>query len=130
MLHEIARQISEDQIVLDRLRCDVSSLISQTRRISPRAATSISLVAADGGNNQLRFDPFLIQLVRVVDSSNNEYCLEAVSPTMCVSALSKRQFNEPITAVGRMMNYLGIDKLSDLSPMIRSSDSERPNSPS
>ena len=75
---EIARQIGEDQILLNQLRCDVRSLISQTRRISPRATTSISLVAADGGNNQLRFDPFLIQLVRVVDSSNKvvNQCLE------------------------------------------------------
>ena len=130
---EIARQIGEDQILLNQLRCDVRPLISQTRRIQPRATTSISLVAADGGNNQLRFDPFLIQLVRVVDSSNNEYCLEAVSPTMSVSALSKRQFsdsNELITPLGRMRHYLGVDELSDLSPMIHSSDSEQPNSPS
>ena len=89
---EIARQIREDQAVLVDLRAEVRPLLRQTRRISPRSATSISLVAADGGNNQLRFDPFLVQLVRVVDSSNNEYCLEAVSPTMSVSALSARQF--------------------------------------
>jgi hypothetical protein len=89
---EIARQIREDQAVLVDLRAEVRPLLRQTRRISPRSTTSISLVAADGGNNQLRFDPFLVQLVRVVDSSNNEYCLEAVSPTMRVSALSARQF--------------------------------------
>jgi hypothetical protein len=92
---EITRQIREDQALLTELRAEVRPLISQTRRISPRSATSISLVAADGGNNQLRFDPFLVQLVRVVDSSNNEYCLEAVSPTMSVSALSARQFADP-----------------------------------
>ncbi|ABA05215.1 conserved hypothetical protein [Nitrobacter winogradskyi Nb-255] len=129
---EIARQIKEDQAVLTQLRAEVRPLVSQTRRISPRSATSISLVAADGGNNQLRFDPFLVQLVRVVDSSNNEYCLEAVSPTMSVSALSARQFSDPErpTALGRMMQYLGVEELSKLSHMIRPDDSGRPNSPS
>jgi hypothetical protein len=128
---EIARQIREDQAVLANLRAEVRPLLPQTRRISPRSATSISLVAADGGNNQLRFDPFLVQLVRVVDSSNNEYCLEAVSPTMSVSALSARQFADARpTALGRLMRFLGVSDLSKLSHMIRSDESDRPNSPS
>ena len=129
---EIARQIGEDRALLTQLRAEVGPLLSQTRRISPRSSASISLVAADGGNNQLRFDPFLVQLVRVVDSSNNEYCLEAVSPTMSVAALSARQFADPEhpTALGRLMQYLGVEDLSDLSPMIRPDDSRRSNSPS
>lgn len=129
---EIRRQVESDRNILNQLRAEVSPLVSQTRRISPRSATSISLVAADGGNNQLRFDPFLVQLVRVVDSSNNEYCLEAVSPTMSVSALSARQFADPEhpTALGRLMRYLGVEEVSALSHMIRSDDSGRPNSPS
>ena len=129
---EITRQIMEDQALLTQLRAEIRPLVSQTRRISPRSATSISLVAADGGNNQLRFDPFLVQLVRVVDSSNNEYCLEAASPTMKVSGLSARQFADPEhpSALGRLMQYLGVNTLSALSHMIRSDDSGRPNSPS
>ena len=128
----ITHQIGEDQAVLRQLRAEIRPLASQTRPILPRSATSISLVAADGGNNQLRFDPFLVQLVRVVDSSNNEYCLDVVSPTMSVSALSDRQFasaDRP-TALGRMMRYLGVDELSDLSHMIRPDSSGHPNSPS
>lgn len=129
---EIARQIAQDQAVLLQLRDEVRPLLPQTRRIAPRSATSISLVAADGGNNQLRFDPFLVQLVRVVDSSNNEYCLEAISPTTSVDRLSARQFAGPNgpTALGRMMAYLGVDTLPRLSHMIRPDDSGRPNSPS
>jgi hypothetical protein len=127
---EIARQIGEDQGVLAELRDEVRPLAAATRRIAPRSATSISLVAADGGNNQLRFDPFLVQLVRVVDSSNNEHCLEAVSPTMAVAALSARQFAGPVpTPLGRMMRYLGVDTLPKLSPMIRPDDTGRPNAP-
>jgi hypothetical protein len=130
--HGIEGQIAEDEILLRELRAEIQPLRSRTRRISSRSATSISLVATDGGNNQLRFDPFLVQLVRVVDSSNNEYCLEAVSPTMNVAALSARQFADPTgpTPLGRMMTYLGVEHLSQLSHMIRSTDSGRPNSPS
>lgn len=127
----IARQIGEDRAVLDGLRADVRPLASRTVRIFPRSASSISLVAADGGNNQLRFDPFLVQLIRVVDSANNEYCLEAVSPTMSVSALSADQFSGPNgpTALGRLMRYLGVEDLSELSHMIRPGERSRPISP-
>ena len=58
----------------------------------------MSLVGTDGGNNQLHFDPFMVQLVRVVDSSNNEYCLEALSPTTPIHSLDKRQFNSDGTS--------------------------------
>src|SRR5215510_7951063 len=129
---EIARQIAEDQGVLSELREEVRPLLTQTRRIAPRTTTSISLVAADGGNNQLRFDPFLVQIVRVVDSSNNEYCLEVLSPTTSVSALSQRQFGsdgQPTTALGRLMDHLGVRQLDHLSHMIRSEDDGRPRSP-
>lgn len=128
---KIARQIGEDRAVLDGLRADVRPLASRTVRIFPRSASSISLVAADGGNNQLRFDPFLVQLIRVVDSANNEYCLEAVSPTMSVSALSADQFSGPNgpTALGRLMRYLGVEDLSELSHMIRPGERSRPISP-
>ena len=90
--------------MLDALRDEIRPLKNATRRIQPRATTSISLVGTDGGNNQIQFDPFLIQLVRVVDSSNNEYCLEAVSPTSPIERLDKRQFNDdgsPRTPLGR-----------------------------
>lgn len=120
----ITHQIMEDDGVLDELRSEIRPLLRDTRRIGARSATSISLVAADGGNNQLRFDPFLVQLVRVVDSSNNEYCLEVVSPTMSTAALSARQFEHPQgpTALGRLMLFLGVEDLSQLSHMIRSDD--------
>jgi hypothetical protein len=103
------------------------------RRVQPRATTSISLVGTDGGNNQLQFDPFLIQLVRVVDSSNNEYCLEAVSPTTEISSLDGRQFKSDgssRTALGSMMSFLGAMTLPALSHMIRPSQKGQPVSPS
>ncbi len=129
----IRAQVAGDSVLLDRLRQEIRPLKIATRRIQPRGTTSISLVGTDGGNNQLQFDPFLVQLVRVVDSSNNEYCLEAVSPTTSVIALSARQFNQngtPRTALGKMMAYLGITSLIQLSSMIRANEQDRPISPS
>ena len=130
---EISERIVADRALLDKLRAEISPLRDQVRRIQPRVTTSLSLVGTDGGNNSLEFDPFLVQVIRVVDSSNNEYCLDAVTPTTSVSRLSARQFNEdgsPRTALGRMMAYLGVSQLTALSHMIRANESDRPVSPS
>lgn len=125
--------IGTDQGVLDALREEIRPLKNATRRIQPRATTSISLVGTDGGNNQLQFDPFLVQLVRVVDSSNNEYCLEAISPTTPIQKLNERQFaadGSARTPLGEMMAFLGVDSLPALSHMIRPTDRGKPVSPS
>lgn len=129
----IAECIDIDRSVLDELRNEIRPLRQQTKRIQPRTTTSISLVGTDGGNNQLQFDPFLIQLVRVVDSSNNEYCLEAVSPTTPIDALGRRQYDDqgkPRSALGEMMEHLNVNSLPSLSHMIRPKDKGRPVSPS
>src|SRR2546421_7558883 len=118
----IRGQVAGDRALLDELRKEIRPLKNVVRRIQARTTTSISLVGTDGGNNQLQFDPFLIQVVRVVDSSNNEYCLEAVSPTTPLDLLNARQFNadgSPHTALGEMMSYLNIRSLAALSHMIR-----------
>lgn len=129
---EIAYCVENDQVILDALRSEILCLKNNTRNIHPRSTTSISLVGTDGGNNQLYFDPFLIQLVRVVDSSNNEYCLEAVSPTTPIDKLDQRHLSKdglPQTALGEMMKCLHVKSLIDLSPMIRPSDQGKPVSP-
>jgi len=130
---EIRERIKSDRAILDELRKEIQPLKSNVRKIQPRNTTSISLVGTDGGNNQVQFDPFLVQIIRVVDSSNNEYCLEAVTPTTKVSKLTARQFNpdgSPKTALGEMMLDLGVKQLTELSHMIRSNDDGKPTSPS
>jgi len=129
---EISARITADRSLLDELRKELQSLKGQVRRIQPRTTTAISLVGTDGGNNSIAFDPFLIQIVRVVDSSNNEYCLEAISPTSDIAALGARQFGssgEPTTALGEMMAYLEVTNLSQLSHMIRPGKKGDPISP-
>ena len=129
----IADCIDTDQGILDKLREEIRPLRNSSRRIQPRETTSISIVGTDGGNNQLQFDPFLIQLVRVVDSSNNEYCLQAVSPTTPIEKLNNLQFPDDGSqqpALGEMMEFLGVTSLPSLSHMIRPTDSGKPVSPS
>jgi len=130
---ELTRRIGDDAHLLHKLRAEIRPLRGEVRRIQPRSTTSISLVGADGGNNRLEFDPFLVHLVRVVDSSNNELCLETITPTTNVRELSKRQFGEDggkITALGKLMEFLGCRELPELSPMIRHNDGRKPISPS
>src|SRR5437879_7178754 len=129
----IAVCIVSYQGMWQELREEIRPLRQQTKRIQPRATTSISLVGTDGGYNQLQFDPFLVQLIRVVDSSNNEYCLEAISPTTPIDALGRRHFDKqgaPISALGEMMKYLSAETLPRLSHMIRPKDKGVPVSPS
>src|SRR6266498_700835 len=130
---QVNERIAADRTLLDGLRAEIRPLRAQVTRIQPRTTTSISLVGTDGGNNSLQFDPFLVHLVRVVDSSNNEYCLEAISPTTNVDRLSQVQFatdGRPRSALGELMADLGAQTLPALSHMIRPNDDGRPVSPS
>jgi hypothetical protein len=129
----IRQQIADDHAVLDQLRAEISDLRQRTRRIQPRETAAVSLVATDGGNNQLKFDPFLVQLIRVVDSNQNEYCVEAVSPTQDITVLEKRHISaegEARSALGELMQALSVRRLTELSPMLRPPRDDRPPSPS
>ncbi len=115
---EIHDRVEADATVLAEMRDDVRELKRSIARIQPRSATAISLVGTDGGNNQLQFDPFHLQLIRVVDSSNNEHCLEVITQRTPLIELTRRHIDEngqAKSALGRMMRFLDIDDLAKLS---------------
>lgn len=128
---EIATRVVADRVLLDQLRDEIRPLRNEVRRILPRTTTAISLVAADGGNNSLQFDPFLINVVRIVDSNNKEYCLEAITPTTNISELSEKQFHSDgssKTRLGEMMEYLQVKDLRQVSHMIRVDSNDQASS--
>lgn len=118
---ELRERMAADRSLLDTLRTELRSGLGEVRRIMPRQTTAISLVGTDGGNNRVEFDPFMAQLIRVVDSSNNEYCLEVITPTSDLAELSEKHIprGAPRSALGRMMQYLGVKTIWELSPMIK-----------
>lgn len=128
----VAACLEGDKHLLDELRTEIRSLASNVRKIQPRSTTAISFVGTDGGNNSLAFDPFMVQVIRVVDSSRNEYCLDAVTPNTNVATLSAEQFRQDgtATALGELMRDLGILDLSRLSHMMPKPGSSDPPSPS
>src|SRR5690242_3458015 len=69
ILAEIRRSVQScvelDKPVLHQIIEEARPLANNQRRIQPRSTTSVSLVAADGGNNDLRFDPFQVQIIRI-----------------------------------------------------------------
>lgn len=125
----IGERIAQDRGLLEQLREEVRPLKQLVRQIKPRSVTSLAFVATDGGNNQLRFDPFLVQLIRVVDSSNNAYVIDVVTPESDIQELSDRHIKDPHSHLGELMRLLGVNSLWQLSPMIPS-PSRKDRSPS
>lgn len=114
---QVNQLLAQERAALEQLREHASRLRGSVERIQPRAATSISLVGTDGGNNKVQYDPLLVNLVRVVDSSSNEYHLEAVTPNLTLAELDSRQFDKsgaPKTALGRMMKYMKAGSLGEI----------------
>ncbi|AFV76345.1 hypothetical protein Theos_1308 [Thermus oshimai JL-2] len=125
--------VQADMEVLETLRREVRPLREGVFKIARRRATTVSLVATDGGSNQLRFDPFLIHFLRVVDSNKNQCWFEVVTPSALHKGLIKRHFDEegkPKSPLGRMMAFLGVKTLEDLSPMLKTPPLDEPPSPS
>jgi hypothetical protein len=128
---DIKERIETDKKILDELRIEIQPLKNCTRRIQERRATSVSLVGTDGGNNYVQFDPFMLQFIRVVDSSNNSYCFDVISPTTNIYELSAKLLNDTDNPLGILMKYLNVPDLTQLSPMIRPNAGDGyPKSPS
>lgn len=124
---EIVKRLGEEKYILDALRQEARRL--KVKRILPRSASAISILGADGGNRALSFDPFMIQIIRVVDSSNNWYYLEAVTAETPLKEIMAKHREREGTPLGSLMAYLDVDDLEDLSPMITTDALNRPQNP-
>jgi hypothetical protein len=91
--------------------------VAERRQLGPRTATAVALTAADGGNNSVAFNPFELQVIRIVDSQGKELFLDVVSPGTDIAALSRHHL-ERATPLGQLMTDLGARQLSDLSPIM------------
>jgi hypothetical protein len=130
---QVAECVIKDRGLLDELLGEVEQLRQKEQRIQPRSTTSVSVVGTDGGNNELRFDPFMVQVVRIVDSNRNQLWLEIVSPTTPVAQLDARHLapdGAPLSPLGRMMVALKVSSVNQLSPVIRDGTEHNPRSPS
>lgn len=122
----IQEQTRADATLLSEVLADVERIRPGVRAIQPRETTSVSLVASDGGNNKIEFNPFYIQLVRVVDSYGEALFLDVVSPTSDTTELGERHLADENSPLGKLMRDLKVKSLSELSPMLPA----RPRSPS
>lgn len=122
-------RMAKDVILLEDLRNELSDFKRGVRQIHPYSSNSISIVGTDGGNNNLQFDPFVVHVIRVVDSNNVEYYMDVITPTTPIEELDNKikERNDPLK---KMMDYLGVVSLTQLSPMIKKIQPGKPVSPS
>jgi hypothetical protein len=120
---DIRRMTELDNAHLEEIRSQVRSLRDRVKPIRPRNATAVALMATDGGENYIRFDPYLIVPVRIVDSYGKPHYVGAVSPYTNIAQLNEFHL-EKRTPLGRLMRDLGVDGLWNLSRFI-----PHPNTP-
>jgi hypothetical protein len=116
----IERQTAKDAALLQSLREDVRERLGPVKAILPHAASAVSLVASDGGSNRLGFDPFALELVRVMDSNGEQLLLDAISPSTDPNELLARH-RERGDALQVLLEDLGVEHLHDLSPVFPTS---------
>jgi hypothetical protein len=120
----IERQTLADRALLQELRKDVRTLLRPSLVIRPHSATAVAFVASEGANNRLVFDPFSAQLVRIVNSQGRQLFLDVISPRSDPDKLNERH-RQAGDSLHILMEDLKVAHLSELSPMIPSSEAVR-----
>ncbi len=115
----IERQTLAEKTLLQGLRHDVRTSLSPSLVIRPHSATAVAFAASETANNRLVFDPFSMQLVRIVNSQGSQLFLDVISPRSDPDELHARHIRarDPLCV---LMEDLGVEQLSELSPMIPS----------
>jgi hypothetical protein len=115
----IERQTLTGKPLLGELREDVRTALQPSVVIRPHSATAVAFVASEGADNRLVFDPFSMQLVRVMDSQGRQHFLDVVTPRTDPDELVEhhRQAGDSLHV---LMEDLKVAHLSELSSMIPS----------
>lgn len=122
-------RMRQDVGMLDELRLEMDEFKRNIRMIKNYPANVISIVGTDGGNNNLQFDPFVVHVIRVVDSNGVQYYMDVITPTTPIEELENKIAGRD-DALKRMMDYLGVKTLTALSPMIKRRRPGEPPKPS
>lgn len=120
----IERQTITDRALLQELREDVRTALRPSLVIRPHTATAVAFVASEGAKNQLAFDPFSVQLVRIVNSQGNQLFLDVISPRSDPDELVDRH-RQAGDALHVLMEDLGAKNLHELSPLIPTGEKVR-----
>src|ERR1700733_9511727 len=86
----IERQTVAERALLEDLRREVRTALHPSLVIRPHSATAVSFAASEGTSNRLVFDPFSMQLVRIVDSQGRQLFLDVISPRTDPDVLVER----------------------------------------
>lgn len=116
---QLKQIIQKEQRDFSLLRQEIKPLLGNERRLHRRTANALAMVASDGGNSQMVFDPFIISVVQIVDSQRNlHYPPEIITAYVGFDELWKRHFDnniKPKSCLGKLMYDLGVFSLEELS---------------
>ncbi len=106
--------VKAEALNVDKIRQKVQDF--EVIPLEPRQCHSVAPVAMDGGENQISFDPVHIEILRVVDSNDNDHLLEIIPLSESIDYIERR-FNE-VPILKRLLERLGVnyEKLSYFLP--------------
>ena len=106
--------VKAEALNVDKIRQKVQDF--EVIPLESRQCHSVAPVAMDGGENQISFDPVHIEILRVVDSNDNDHLLEIIPLSAGIDYIERR-FNE-VPILKDLLERLGVNygKLSYFLP--------------
>ena len=119
----MAAAVEKEAFQVEELRSDVRQLA--VRKLGNRPCKTVALLATDGGENRLTFEPLNLEIIRVVDSEGQERVQEVIAISEDDSVF--RELTERIPEMQRLLGSLGV-QFKDLSYLLgsqRGQDNDR-----
>jgi hypothetical protein len=86
--------VKAEALNVDKIRQKVQDF--EVIPLESRQCHSVAPVAMDGGENQISFDPVHIEILRVVDSNDNDHLLEIIPLSESIDYIEGRFDEVPI----------------------------------